>query len=207
MGRGKFKGKPTGRRNFSTPEEIAAGTSGRPRTFKKKEEEEEEEEEEREESEEESEDESDEKPKLKGTEGIIQIENPNLVKARNIKAKEVDVALCSLERRLNSQGVKVFQKAAFRARSGAIKRKATGYRLALGVGGPLGGHGGSRGQGRAAAVKDAQGRRRRQGGDLSGSREGSGLRDGRDARGRRRRQRRRRKQRRRGGGRRRKVAA
>jgi hypothetical protein len=30
--------------------------------------------------------------KLKGTEGIIQIENPNLVKARNIKAKEVDVS-------------------------------------------------------------------------------------------------------------------
>ncbi|CAL4947409.1 unnamed protein product [Urochloa decumbens] len=92
MGRGKFKGKPTGRRNFSTPEEIAAGTSGRPRTFKKKEEEAEEEEEEREESEEEeSEDESGEKPKHKGTEGIIQIENPNLVKARNIKAKEVDL--------------------------------------------------------------------------------------------------------------------
>ncbi|EES03620.1 hypothetical protein BDA96_03G321600 [Sorghum bicolor] len=92
MGRGKFKGKPTGRRNFSTPEEIAAGTSGRPRTFKKKEEEEEEEHEEREESEEEeSEDESDDKPKHKGTEGIIQIENPNLVKAKNIKAKEVDL--------------------------------------------------------------------------------------------------------------------
>ncbi|XP_066307177.1 uncharacterized protein [Miscanthus floridulus] len=91
MGRGKFKGKPTGRRNFSTPEEIAAGTSGRPRTFKKKEEEEEEEQEEREESEEESEDESDDKPKHKGTEGIIQIENPNLVKAKNIKAKEVDL--------------------------------------------------------------------------------------------------------------------
>ncbi|VAH64003.1 unnamed protein product [Triticum turgidum subsp. durum] len=35
MGRGKFKGKPTGRRNFSTPEEIASGTSGRPRSFKK----------------------------------------------------------------------------------------------------------------------------------------------------------------------------
>ncbi|AQL00456.1 heat- and acid-stable phosphoprotein [Zea mays] len=90
MGRGKFKGKPTGRRNFSTPEEIAAGTSGRPRTFKKKEEEEDEEEVEREESEEESEEDSDEKTKHKGTEGIIQIENPNLVKAKNIKAKEVD---------------------------------------------------------------------------------------------------------------------
>ncbi|CAL4954531.1 unnamed protein product [Urochloa decumbens] len=91
MGRGKFKGKPTGRRNFSTPEEIAAGTSGRPRTFKKEEEAEEEEEEREESEEEESEDESGEKPKHKGTEGIIQIENPNLVKARNIKAKEVDL--------------------------------------------------------------------------------------------------------------------
>ncbi|PWZ32671.1 heat- and acid-stable phosphoprotein [Zea mays] len=91
MGRGKFKGKPTGRRNFSTPEEIAAGTSGRPRTFKKKEEEEEEEEEREESEEEESEDESDDKPKHKGTEGIIQIENPNLVKVKNIKAKEVDL--------------------------------------------------------------------------------------------------------------------
>ncbi|ONM32798.1 hypothetical protein ZEAMMB73_Zm00001d041300 [Zea mays] len=48
MGRGKFKGKPTGRHSVSTPEEIgndaparpmvpfiAAGTSGRPRTFMK----------------------------------------------------------------------------------------------------------------------------------------------------------------------------
>ncbi|PWZ11889.1 hypothetical protein Zm00014a_031668 [Zea mays] len=55
-----------------------------------KEEEEDEEEVEREESEEESEEDSDEKTKHKGTEGIIQIENPNLVKAKNIKAKEVD---------------------------------------------------------------------------------------------------------------------
>ncbi|TVU20598.1 hypothetical protein EJB05_36812 [Eragrostis curvula] len=36
MAKGKFKGKPTGERTFSTPEEIAAGTSaGRPRSFKK----------------------------------------------------------------------------------------------------------------------------------------------------------------------------
>nr|CAB3453473.1 unnamed protein product [Digitaria exilis] len=62
----------------------------------------------------------------------------------------------------------VFQKAAFRARLGAIKRKATGYPRALGVGGPLGGHGGGGGQGRAAVLEDAWGRRR-QGGDLSGS--------------------------------------
>ncbi|TYI84774.1 hypothetical protein E1A91_D05G390300v1 [Gossypium mustelinum] len=31
----KFKGKPTGHRHFSTPEELRAGTSARPRTFKK----------------------------------------------------------------------------------------------------------------------------------------------------------------------------
>ncbi|CAI9783696.1 unnamed protein product [Fraxinus pennsylvanica] len=59
MGRGKFKGKPTGRRQFSTPEQMMAGTSAsRPRTFKKVEAELEEEERSEEESEEESEDES-----------------------------------------------------------------------------------------------------------------------------------------------------
>ncbi|KAJ1689757.1 hypothetical protein LUZ63_013912 [Rhynchospora breviuscula] len=90
MGRGKFKGKPTGRRNFSTPEEMAAGTSSRPRTFKREEAEydEREENEEPEESEEENEDDS---TKKKGTEGIIKIENPNLVKPKNVKAKEVDL--------------------------------------------------------------------------------------------------------------------
>ncbi|XP_058100636.1 uncharacterized protein LOC131245303 isoform X2 [Magnolia sinica] len=45
MGRGKFKGKPTGRRHFSTPEEMLAGTSTRPRTFKQEVAEDEEEEE------------------------------------------------------------------------------------------------------------------------------------------------------------------
>ncbi|KAL6282402.1 hypothetical protein ACE6H2_013331 [Prunus campanulata] len=37
MGRGKFKSKPTGHRQFSTPEDLLAGTSTRPRTFSKKE--------------------------------------------------------------------------------------------------------------------------------------------------------------------------
>ncbi|KAG0565654.1 hypothetical protein M758_7G004400 [Ceratodon purpureus] len=87
-GRGKFKGKPTGRRHFSTPEEMAAGTSTKPRSFKRNPEEEEEESEE-EESEEESEEE--ESSKKKGTQGVIQIENPNLVKAKNVKAKDVDM--------------------------------------------------------------------------------------------------------------------
>ncbi|PPS16431.1 hypothetical protein GOBAR_AA04133 [Gossypium barbadense] len=62
MGRGKFKGKPTGHRHFSTPEELLAGSSARPRTFKKK---------------------------RKGTQGLIEIENPNLAKPKNVKAKDL----------------------------------------------------------------------------------------------------------------------
>lgn len=87
MGRGKFKGKPTGRRQFSTPEEMQAGTSSRPRTFKKEEAEEEEER-----SEEESGEESEEEPeKRKGTQGLIQIDNPNMAKPKNLKARDVDL--------------------------------------------------------------------------------------------------------------------
>ncbi|KAL5096780.1 hypothetical protein RYX36_001107 [Vicia faba] len=43
MGRGKFKSKPTGRRQFSTQEDLLAGTTTRPRTFRQKEAEHEEE--------------------------------------------------------------------------------------------------------------------------------------------------------------------
>ncbi|OAY26261.1 28 kDa heat- and acid-stable phosphoprotein [Manihot esculenta] len=92
MGRGKFKGKPTGQRHFSTPEEMLAGTSSRPRTFKKQEAEYEDEQPEEvsgEESEEESDDEPDQK--RKGTQGIIQIENPNLAKPKNVKARDIDI--------------------------------------------------------------------------------------------------------------------
>ncbi|XP_021766007.1 28 kDa heat- and acid-stable phosphoprotein-like [Chenopodium quinoa] len=88
MGRGKFKGKPTGRRQFSTPEDILGGTS-RPRTFRQKKEEEEEVEEEEEESEEESDE--DTERKMKGTQGIIEIDNPNMVKKQNLKAKDIDL--------------------------------------------------------------------------------------------------------------------
>lgn len=90
MGRGKFKGKPTGHRHFSTPEEMLAGTSNRrPRTFRQEEVglKEEEEEEEQEESGEEEE----ENQKRKGTQGIIEIENPNIEKPKNVKAKDVDM--------------------------------------------------------------------------------------------------------------------
>ncbi|TVU35086.1 hypothetical protein EJB05_16955 [Eragrostis curvula] len=74
MGRGKFKGKPTGRRNFSTPEEIAAGTSGRPRTFKKNVAEEEQEEEEIEESEEEESEDEEELEKQKAHERYMKLQ-------------------------------------------------------------------------------------------------------------------------------------
>ncbi|GMJ11424.1 MUtant, Snc1-Enhancing, 7 [Hibiscus trionum] len=87
MGRGKFKGKPTGHRHFSTPEELRAGSSARPRSFRK-EEAEVEEEVEQEESEEEIEEESE---KRKGTQGLIEIENPNLAKPKNVKAKDIDM--------------------------------------------------------------------------------------------------------------------
>ncbi|XP_022142176.1 28 kDa heat- and acid-stable phosphoprotein [Momordica charantia] len=93
MGRGKFKSKPTGRRQFSTPEDMLAGTSTRPRTFRQVEAEHEEEESE-EGSDQESGNESDEqgdKPRRKGTQGIIEIENPNLVKAKTLKARDVDI--------------------------------------------------------------------------------------------------------------------
>jgi len=63
MGRGKFKGKPTGRRHFSTVEEIRAGTSAKPRGFRQEEEQIEEEEEVEESSEEESEESATEKKK------------------------------------------------------------------------------------------------------------------------------------------------
>ncbi|GAA0155702.1 hypothetical protein LIER_13374 [Lithospermum erythrorhizon] len=67
-----------------------AGTSAsRPRTFKREEAEVEEEEER---SEEESEEELDEdSEKRKGTQGIIQIENPNLLKPKNLKARDIDI--------------------------------------------------------------------------------------------------------------------
>ncbi|XP_039012970.1 28 kDa heat- and acid-stable phosphoprotein-like isoform X1 [Hibiscus syriacus] len=84
MGRGKFKGKPTGHRHFSTPEELRAGTSARPRTFKKEEAEVKEEEESEEEVEEEPE-------KRKGTQGLIEIDNPNLAKQKNLRATDVDM--------------------------------------------------------------------------------------------------------------------
>ncbi|KAK9936497.1 hypothetical protein M0R45_013336 [Rubus argutus] len=43
MGRGKYKSKPTGHRQFSSREDLLAGTSTRPRSFSKREAEHEEE--------------------------------------------------------------------------------------------------------------------------------------------------------------------
>ncbi|CAA7040929.1 unnamed protein product [Microthlaspi erraticum] len=91
MGRGKFKGKPTGQRRFSSAADILAGTSAaRPKSFKQKEAEYEEdiEDESEEESEEESEDESD--VKKKGHEALIEVDNPNRAKPKTLKAKDLD---------------------------------------------------------------------------------------------------------------------
>ncbi|XP_044461825.1 28 kDa heat- and acid-stable phosphoprotein-like isoform X2 [Mangifera indica] len=86
MGRGKFKGKPTGQRMFSSPEDILAGNSSRPPTFKQEEAEYDEEV-----SEEEAGEESEEQTeRRKGLEGLIEINNPNLVKSKNLKAKDID---------------------------------------------------------------------------------------------------------------------
>ncbi|AQK94771.1 28 kDa heat- and acid-stable phosphoprotein [Zea mays] len=88
MAKGRFKHKPTGERSFSSPEDIAAGTSaGRPKTFAKHDEKDVYSR--RGEPEEESEDFM--KPKHKGIEGLIEIENPNLVKTKNVKAKDIDI--------------------------------------------------------------------------------------------------------------------
>ncbi|EOA13909.1 hypothetical protein CARUB_v10027026mg, partial [Capsella rubella] len=91
MGRGKFKGKPTGQRRFSSAADILAGTSAaRPKSFKQKEAEYEEdvEDESEEESEEESEDDAD--VKKKGTESVIEVDNPNRVRQKTIKARDLD---------------------------------------------------------------------------------------------------------------------
>ncbi|XP_038981475.1 28 kDa heat- and acid-stable phosphoprotein-like isoform X4 [Phoenix dactylifera] len=103
MGKGKFKGKPTGRRNFSTLEEMIAGTSSRPRRFKQVEVEHKEGEEIEEESEEDSEEETE---RRKGIQGIIQIENPNLVKPKTMKAGQADLERTTeLSRRERASGL------------------------------------------------------------------------------------------------------
>ncbi|CAA3012505.1 anthocyanidin 3-O-glucoside 2 -O-glucosyltransferase-like [Olea europaea subsp. europaea] len=71
-------------------EDDMAGTSAsRPRTFKKEEAELEEEERSEEESEESSKDEAE--TEQKGTQGIIQVENPNLAKPKNVKARDINM--------------------------------------------------------------------------------------------------------------------
>ncbi|XP_010518781.1 PREDICTED: 28 kDa heat- and acid-stable phosphoprotein-like [Tarenaya hassleriana] len=90
MGRGKFKGKPTGQRHFSHPDDLRAGTSSaRPRSFKREEAEYEREEEENEEVV--VEEESDGEEKKKGHENLIEVENPNRAKPKTVKARDLDV--------------------------------------------------------------------------------------------------------------------
>ncbi|KAL0321268.1 UNVERIFIED_CONTAM: heat- and acid-stable phosphoprotein [Sesamum radiatum] len=100
MGRGKFKGKPTGRRQFSTPEQMSM-----PSNPEIEEAEVEEDERSDEESVEESEDETE---KTKGTQGVIQIENPNLAKPKNLKARDVDIEQATELSRRERFGVAYF---------------------------------------------------------------------------------------------------
>ncbi|KAG7034622.1 28 kDa heat- and acid-stable phosphoprotein, partial [Cucurbita argyrosperma subsp. argyrosperma] len=104
MGRGKYKSKPTGRRQFSTPEDMryemvvdmespVVGMMLDILVILAVEAEHKEEEESEEGSEQESGDETDDedKPRRKGTQGIIEIENPNLVKPKTLKARDIDI--------------------------------------------------------------------------------------------------------------------
>lgn len=87
MGREKYKSKPTGRqRQFSATEDLL------PFNFSKPEAEEEFAEESEEEVWYEQEGRQEEKKKGKGVEGIIEIENPNLAKPKNmLKARDIDI--------------------------------------------------------------------------------------------------------------------
>ncbi|KAJ8765254.1 hypothetical protein K2173_011934 [Erythroxylum novogranatense] len=81
MGKGKFKSKPTGRRHFSSPEELLA-FEARSRTFKQ-------EDVVQEKEEEESEEEVEREPeKRKGIQGLIQVQNPNTVERKNLKGRD-----------------------------------------------------------------------------------------------------------------------
>ncbi|BFI29259.1 THO complex subunit 1 [Marchantia polymorpha subsp. ruderalis] len=87
-GRGKFKDQPTGRRYFSNSEEMAAGTSAKLRSLKRGVQEEEEgggKFEEEKYFEEES-----AKKQKKLAQSLMEIDNLNSLKAKNIKAKNVD---------------------------------------------------------------------------------------------------------------------
>ncbi|OMP07255.1 Casein kinase substrate, phosphoprotein PP28 [Corchorus olitorius] len=95
MARGKTKPKRTGQRTFSSVEEILAGTSSRPSTFTQREAKYNEDEESkrgfRQESEEESDDETEKEQKQKGIQGLIEINNPNWVKPKNVKVRDIDI--------------------------------------------------------------------------------------------------------------------
>lgn len=128
-GRGKFKGKPTGHRSFSRPEDIAAGTTSDPAwkqrraredeeaapRGKGKEEEEDDDDDEDEDDEEErgGDDEEGKEEKQKGVSGVIEVENPNAPKKAAVKITQADASQTSqLSRREREE----LQKAASKER-------------------------------------------------------------------------------------------
>ncbi|XP_039014083.1 28 kDa heat- and acid-stable phosphoprotein-like [Hibiscus syriacus] len=102
-----------------------AGTSARPRTFKK-------EEAEVKEEEEESEEDVEEEPeKRKGTQGLIEIENPNLAKQKNVKAKDVDMGRTTELSRREREEIEKQKKQGTREQGKTEKARKDLERLAL----------------------------------------------------------------------------
>eukprot|EP00897_Mesotaenium_endlicherianum_P010759 jgi/Mesen1/9711/ME000069S09117 len=65
-GRGKYKGKPTGKRSFSTPEDMASGSTSEVKWRARR--------------------------KKKGVQGLIQTENPNAARKSSIKVNQADAS-------------------------------------------------------------------------------------------------------------------
>ncbi|KAE8691866.1 28 kDa heat- and acid-stable phosphoprotein [Hibiscus syriacus] len=104
---------------------ACAGTSARPRTFKK-------EEAEVKEEEEESEEDVEEEPeKRKGTQGLIEIENPNLAKQKNVKAKDVDMGRTTELSRREREEIEKQKKQGTREQGKTEKARKDLERLAL----------------------------------------------------------------------------
>ncbi|GJP30588.1 hypothetical protein CLOM_g4115 [Closterium sp. NIES-68] len=91
-GRGR-KGGPTGRRHFSTIEEMKSGTSSEPKWKQRRNRDQEDDpEEEGEEGSSEEESEEEEEEKHKGVAGLIAVENPNAPRKAAVKVSQADTS-------------------------------------------------------------------------------------------------------------------
>jgi len=84
MGRGKYKKGPTGRRHFSSPEELAAADAGESAakdkgTTRRK-------------DVSDSDDDEGDTVKTKGVEGLIEVSNPNVQRKQHVKVSDLEEA-------------------------------------------------------------------------------------------------------------------